>query len=59
MRPYKTQMGTILLRIVPIHFQVTGVTFRARLRLLQPAFSDSCESESALNLRFNLLQLNF
>ncbi len=51
-------MGTILLRIVPIHFQVTGVTFRARLRLLQPAFSDSCEPEFAQNLKFHVFQQN-
>ncbi len=40
---YKTQMGTILLQIAPIHFQVTEVTFGARLRLLRLAFTFSFE----------------
>ncbi len=40
---YKTQMGTILLQIAPIHFQVTEVTIGARLRLLRPALAFSFE----------------
>ena len=43
-------MGTTLLRIAPIHIQVTEVTFRAKLRLLRPAFLSSCEFISALYL---------
>src|SRR5210317_334073 len=43
-------MGTNLLRIAPIHIQVTEVTLRARLRLLRPASLDSCEFISALYL---------
>ncbi len=45
---YKTQMGTTLLRIAPIHIQVTEVTFRARLRLLRPTSLNSFEFISAL-----------
>ncbi|QIA07481.1 hypothetical protein [Draconibacterium halophilum] len=55
---YKTQMGTILLQIAPIHFQATEVTFGARLRLLRPASAFSFESAFALTFRFGFLRLN-
>ena len=54
---YKTQMGTILLQIAPIHFQTTEVAFGARLRLLRPAIAFSCELAFAFTFRFSYLQL--
>ena len=42
--------GNYPIRIAPIHFQVTEVTFRARLRLLRPASFISCEIISTLYL---------
>ncbi len=55
---YKTQMGTILLQIAPIHSPVTEVTIGARLRLLRPALAFSCESAFALTFRLCFLRLN-
>ncbi len=55
---YKTQMGTILLQIAPIHSQVTEVTIGARLRLLRPALAFSFESAFALTFRLCFLRLS-
>lgn len=55
---YKTQMGTTLLRIAPIHFLVTEVTFGVRLRLLRPASAFSFESACALTFRLCFLRLS-
>lgn len=50
-------MGTTLLRIAPIHFQATEVTFGARLRLLRPALAFSLELAFAFTFRFSFLRL--
>ena len=56
---YKTQMGTILWQIIPIHFKTTEIVYRARLRLLWPAILILSNHFRPCTLWFSLLQLNF